>query len=265
MNKILVIEPTPRLIDLQLFGETEEGTPDQTDNTTGSDNQPETEIEYDTIDYNKEEVKIPVSERKTYLQKGYNYDKVYEDREATKAELEALKNAPELKFMKSFLEQNGYENMNAYETDLRAKEIMKEEGLSRDHALAVLRDRDQQLKDSNNEKIAEKTRADEAKQTEMIQSFLKNFPDADTDNLPQAVVEMVQDGIDLSIAYELNNLRQGTDRTKIEQEVLNQLDSNANTSSGSVTKGNADHKTSYSSMSKDDFNQLVENVKRGNN
>ncbi len=34
------------------------------------------EPEYDEIIYNKEKVKIPVTERQTYLQKGYNYDKV---------------------------------------------------------------------------------------------------------------------------------------------------------------------------------------------
>lgn len=40
--------------------------------------------EYDIIRYNKEEVKIPVSERQTYLQKGYNYDKVQSQLEQTK-------------------------------------------------------------------------------------------------------------------------------------------------------------------------------------
>lgn len=40
--------------------------------------------EYDIIRYNKEEIKIPVSERQTYLQKGYNYDKVYGQLEQTR-------------------------------------------------------------------------------------------------------------------------------------------------------------------------------------
>lgn len=40
--------------------------------------------EYDIIKYNKEEIKIPVSERQTYLQKGYNYDKVQSQLEQTK-------------------------------------------------------------------------------------------------------------------------------------------------------------------------------------
>jgi len=40
--------------------------------------------DYDIIRYNKEEVKIPVSERQTYLQKGYNYDKVQQQLEQAK-------------------------------------------------------------------------------------------------------------------------------------------------------------------------------------
>ena len=40
--------------------------------------------EYDVIRYNKEEVRIPVTERQMYLQKGYNYDKVQQQLEQTK-------------------------------------------------------------------------------------------------------------------------------------------------------------------------------------
>lgn len=44
--------------------------------TEGDVSQDTTPEEFDVIKYNKEEIKIPVSERQTYLQKGYNYDKV---------------------------------------------------------------------------------------------------------------------------------------------------------------------------------------------
>jgi hypothetical protein len=49
---------------------------------------PETPAEeFDEIVYNGEPTKIPVTERKTYLQKGYNYDKVTEKLKAREAEL----------------------------------------------------------------------------------------------------------------------------------------------------------------------------------
>lgn len=57
------------------------------------DEKPLTEEEYDEIVYNKETIKIPVSERKALLQKGYNYDKQHDklsDYEVKVKELESL-------------------------------------------------------------------------------------------------------------------------------------------------------------------------------
>jgi CRISPR/Cas system CMR-associated protein Cmr5 small subunit len=44
-------------------------------------------VEFDEILYNKERVKIPVAERQTYLQKGYNYDKVKQTADTANAAL----------------------------------------------------------------------------------------------------------------------------------------------------------------------------------
>ncbi|MBU8770328.1 hypothetical protein [Cytobacillus oceanisediminis] len=72
-------------LDLQLFSEElppeapidlpEGGEPIDTPPAEPTDPTPPQE-EFDIIKYNKEEIKIPVTERQTYLQKGYNYDKV---------------------------------------------------------------------------------------------------------------------------------------------------------------------------------------------
>jgi hypothetical protein len=74
-------------INLQLFNE--EGTEDETNDTNLEDSEDtliddkqegnseeHQEEEYEEIVYNKETVKIPKSEVKTFLQKGYNYDKI---------------------------------------------------------------------------------------------------------------------------------------------------------------------------------------------
>ena len=55
-----------------------------------NDKEPDKEPEFDEILYNKEKVKIPVTERQTYLQKGYNYDKVKTDAEQAKATLQRV-------------------------------------------------------------------------------------------------------------------------------------------------------------------------------
>lgn len=69
-------------INLQLFAEEgEEETFEESKETTEEEEKEETEEqqeeEYEEIVYNKESVKIPKSEVKTFLQKGYNYDKVH--------------------------------------------------------------------------------------------------------------------------------------------------------------------------------------------
>jgi len=50
---------------------------------------PAEEEEYDVVKYNKEEIKVPKSERQTLLQKGLNYDKVFERNKSLEAQLKA--------------------------------------------------------------------------------------------------------------------------------------------------------------------------------
>ncbi|WNS74239.1 hypothetical protein RRV45_15115 [Bacillus sp. DTU_2020_1000418_1_SI_GHA_SEK_038] len=56
--------------------EVTETTEIETQQTETNEPPATTQEEFDVIKYNKEEVRIPVSERQSYLQKGYNYDKV---------------------------------------------------------------------------------------------------------------------------------------------------------------------------------------------
>lgn len=64
-----------------------------------------TQEEFDEITYNKETVKIPVTERKNYLQKGYNYDKV----QAKASELEG-----QVKYLEKRARQEGFDDVQAY-------------------------------------------------------------------------------------------------------------------------------------------------------
>lgn len=61
--------------------------------------------EYDEITYNKETVKIPVSERKNYLQKGMNYEKV----QAKATELEG-----QVKYLEKRARQEGFGDVQSY-------------------------------------------------------------------------------------------------------------------------------------------------------
>ena len=105
--------PVQRKMNLQLFAEEEstetveqsepsimekfgleetEGIPPEVE-VEEPEAKPAEEEEFDEIVYNQESVKIPKSERQTYLQKGYNYDKVngkLSEREQSIKQIESL-------------------------------------------------------------------------------------------------------------------------------------------------------------------------------
>jgi hypothetical protein len=70
-------------------------------------------VEFDEILYNKERVKIPVAERQTYLQKGYNYDKVKQTADTANA---ALHRAAKVE---------GFDTVDEYLADLDTREKAK--------------------------------------------------------------------------------------------------------------------------------------------
>lgn len=82
-------------------------SPDEkkTEEVKEPENKPEDkqEPEFDEILYNKEKVKIPVAERQTYLQKGYNYDKVKADADNAKAALKRIAQAEGFKSVDEYL------------------------------------------------------------------------------------------------------------------------------------------------------------------
>jgi hypothetical protein len=96
-----------------------------------TEQQEEQEEEFDEIDYNKEKVKIPKSERKTYLQKGYNYDKVHSkltETESMMTELESItgmNRAEVIKYLKDQKESQEIEKY-AYENNVSEEQARHE-------------------------------------------------------------------------------------------------------------------------------------------
>lgn len=66
------------------------------------------EPEFDEIVYNKEKIKIPVADRQTYLQKGYNYDKVKTAADSANATLQRIAQAEGYKTIDEYLTELGY-------------------------------------------------------------------------------------------------------------------------------------------------------------
>lgn len=83
----------------------------------------EKEAEFDEILYNKEKVKIPVTERQTYLQKGYNYDKVKTERDETNATLQRVAKVEGFKSVDEYLAELGNREKAKY-----AEQIVEADG-----------------------------------------------------------------------------------------------------------------------------------------
>lgn len=88
---------------------TDEFETEETAETTAETEETPSEEEYDTIKYNKQDVKVPVSERQSYLQKGYHYDTVRTERDRVLAATKML----------------GYKSIEEFEQGVRQK--VKEE------------------------------------------------------------------------------------------------------------------------------------------
>lgn len=249
----------PRLLELQLFSEEE----------TVETNQVETEVveteevaeqveEFDEIDYNKEVVKIPVSERKAYLQKGYNYDKVLTKKQELEQQLDSNKDA--IDYMNSFIKEQGFDSFKEYKQALELENIKKETGLDEAKAMELMMGREAlAYKEQVQQKEQTAKQQEEALQ-QTIAEFQKNFPDAKIESLPEEVLEMYSNNVDLSIAYELYQLRQG--KTKIEQETLKKLKHNESASVGSASSGASETGKNYGNMSESDFKKLQAEVLR---
>lgn len=264
------MKSTPRLL-MQLFNEQEE-VAQEFEQATGPVDQPVDNVDKQTtketeafleIQYNKEAMRLDREKAIELAQKGMNYDKIYEKVNTYEQELNQLKNSGELKFMNDFLKQNGFNSFKEYEEALKIDEILKEkQHLNREEAEEIYRGR---LEREARQREQEERQAEQEKQNQAIEQlnrFEAKFGNIDVKDLPDEVINMYSQGIDLSIAYELHQLRSGNDRTKIEQETLQKLQENSNSATGSANKGKPQHVTSWANASKEDFEAKRQEVLR---
>jgi hypothetical protein len=171
--------------------------------------------EYDIIRYNKEEVKIPASERQTYLQKGYNYDKVQKQLEETRQQAQ---------YIERIAKRQGFDNPQDFIT---AFEEMEQQRRLEEEAQRIGVDTDtfrQYLEPMRSELEQLKQEREQFKQAEMERQIdaevlrLKSaYPDFE--QVQDRVFEMaIQKGYQLEDAYILtthhNKLKQ------VEQQTL---------------------------------------------
>lgn len=221
--------------------------------STGSTPEPE----FDVIRYNKQEVKIPVSERTNYLQKGYNYDKLQSQYQEAQKQAQYL---DRLATMQGF--NNTQEFLSALETYEQEQRISQEaermgvdESVIRDH-LNPLKNELEQIKRQNEElrqyEIRRQVEAD-------IQSMRNKYPDFG--QFEDAIFELASRGLNLEEAYRLASYEEMSKR--VEQEVLARMrqrdDKQVLSSSdrGQTQKLNPQH------MSLEDIESISARVARG--
>lgn len=172
------------------------------------------ETDYDVIRYNKQEVKIPVSERTNYLQKGYNYDKLQSQYQEAQKQAQYL---DRLASMQGF--NNTQEFLTALEQYEQEQRISREaermgvdESVIRDH-LYPLKNELEQIKKQNEElrqyEIRRQVEADINAMREKYSDFGQH---------EDAIYELASRGLNLEEAYRLASYE--TMSKRVEQEVL---------------------------------------------
>jgi hypothetical protein len=202
----------------EIANQSEEVVTEQPVNTESVESPETTPEEYDTIKYNHEEVKIPVSERQTYLQKGYNYDAVNTKYEEAKAQNAYLERQAKI---------SGFDNINDYMKALdeyERNEDIKKEAAKYQVPEDFIRSELKPLKDEiqlYKQQIEQNTAKENERQ---LQTELDKVRAAnpDFDNYFEPVRELFSKGYSLEHAYQLASYQDKLAKIgqEKEQEVL---------------------------------------------
>lgn len=229
----------------------------------GGQQNPNVSEQFDIIKYNKEETQIPIEKRQDYLQMGYHYE------QKVKGELESLQseNAYIDKMMKIGGFADRQEFFEALQEQERQAQIEAEAG-----RIGVTPEAYQQFLAPVNEEISTlKGQLEQYQQQEAIRnvdaevlgltSKYSDFKDHEA-----AVFDLaIQKGYNLEDSYILVTHAAKVEAAKQEaqQAAITSLQAKQMNSVGSLSGGDGGHKTSISSLSKEDFEKLTKGVLSG--
>lgn len=160
--------------------------------TAKNANIPDNEPMY-TVKYNGVEQQLPVSQLTTYAQKGMNYDKILQERDA-------LRQSPAIAYIESLAKKNGISQGELIE---KLTEIERQRQISEQVSRGVPQETAERLLqlEEKEHKQAEKAAADNAKeqQKQQFDEFVKAYPDVK--ELPDEVLEKIIGGETPKSAY----------------------------------------------------------------
>ncbi|CAB4127928.1 hypothetical protein UFOVP103_4 [uncultured Caudovirales phage] len=228
-----------------------------TENVDSSSNFTTPVEDYDVIRYNKQEVKIPVSERQTYLQKGYNYDKVNTQLQEAQKQAQYL---DRLASMQGF--NNTQEFLTALEQYEQEQHIQREaetlgvdERVIREHLNPLKSELDQIKKQNEELRRYELQRVIEADVSRMREKY------SDFNQYENDIYDLASRGLDLEQAYRLASYDNSSKR--IEQEVMARIRERDGKQVLSSADRGSQQKIRPQDMSLDEIEALSLRVSRG--
>ncbi|MFC8561405.1 hypothetical protein [Peribacillus frigoritolerans] len=204
------------------------------------------------VKYNKEEIEVPYEQAPDYIQKGMNYDKVQQRAD------EYQQNLDRVARLSGYKDHN--ELLGAMEELEREQERQKYEqaGINPDKFNELVSElpeiqefRKMQQQQKENQKL----------QSEANELFAE-FPDLAPEQIPQEAWQLKENrGLSLLDAYLRTTYKQLGQQK--EQEAIQKLQQNQISSPGSLGAGGEHQTPSVSQMSKAEFEDLIQKVKRG--
>lgn len=186
----------------------------------------------------------------TLAQKGLNHDRVVQERDNIKAELERLGGLSMLQECKELLDELAVESKMSL-ADLidytRAQALAKKEGLDQTVALqqVKLNRREKAFEAKQSKENAEKKAKEDAEkaQSQELLRFIREYPDVQPQDIPKEVWDKVhKDGVSMVSAYsayENKKLRQEVQKWKSKFETAEQNRKNKERSTGSQATAGA--------------------------
>lgn len=210
------------------------------------------EPDYFTVKYNKEERQVSYDEAPEYIQKGLNYDKVQQRVSEYEQHLNRM------------AQLTGYQT---HEEMLQAlDEAEKEQEQQRYRDAGIDPDTFNHLLEQHPDIQYARELKQQQEQQQRFQAeadeLFSEFPDLKPDDIPAEVWQLKETKglslLDSFLRVNYKNLAQ-----QKEQEAIQKITGNAQSSAGSLGGGDVQHNTSVKDMPKDDFESLLRKVKNG--
>lgn len=221
------------------------------------------------VKYNRKEMEMPYDQAVEYVQKGMNYDKVYE-------KYQVLNSDPRLTFVDEIAKQYGMDTnsyMEAVKQSLEQERLnnLVEQNIPEDIAREILENRQfRQQWESE-----QRSKQEEQKKQAEYQDFIATFPNVNPQEIPPNVWEEVAKGknlVDAYIRHENNLLKQQLETVQKTNEAKQANVKNAETSpvgttgngvseSGHLTKQQVESNKNNKKWMMDNIDRINESMK----